>query len=132
MPDAARESFVNELNNQTWSSTLSKPDVEKPYEEFQKIFQGIFNKHFPIKVVKLKDNICPKKPRITNGLIKSTKTKTKLYRKFLCKPTEFNRTKHKIFRNKLNHLIRVSKKRHFQKRLNDAKADLKSTWKILN
>jgi hypothetical protein len=39
---------------------------------------------------------------------------------------------YKICRNKLNHLIRVTKKRHFQKRLNDAKADLKSTWKILN
>ena len=79
-----------------------KTCVEKSYEEFQKTFQGIFNKHFPIKVVKLKDNICPKKPWITNGLIKSTKTKTKLYRKFLCKPTEFNRTKYKIFRNILN------------------------------
>ena len=50
----------------------------------------------------------------------------------LCKPTEFNRTKYKVFRNRLNHLIRLSKKRHFQKRLNDPKADLKSTWKILN
>jgi hypothetical protein len=62
MPDAAQESFVNELNNQTWSSTLSKPES---YEEFQKTFQGIFNKHFPIKVVRLKDNICPKKLWIT-------------------------------------------------------------------
>ena len=39
---------------------------------------------------------------------------------------------HKAYKNKLNHLICIAKRTYYDSKLEDAKYDLGSTWKLLN
>ena len=69
---------------------------------------------------------------ISKGLKKSSKTKEALYRKFIKNPSQENERDYKIYRNKLNHLIRIAKKNYYSKRLDQAGNDIKSTWNTIN
>ena len=69
---------------------------------------------------------------ISRGLIKSSKTKEKLYKKFIKNPTKNNEQIYKKYRNKLNHLIRIAKKNYYCKKFSQAQNDIKSTWNTIN
>ena len=69
---------------------------------------------------------------IPKRLKKSSKTKEVLYRKFIKNPSQKNERDYKIYRNKLNHLIRIAKKNYYSKRLDQAGNDINSTWNTFN
>ena len=69
---------------------------------------------------------------MTSGLLCSIKHKNKLYKKYIKTPTEANKTKYIIFRNKINTLLRKTKIKYFQEKFIHLKHDLKSTWKAIN
>lgn len=124
--------FSEDLNKQNWDPILTNTDAEQSYKAFKEVFNTIYNKYFPIITIKHKDIKRKGNKWITQGLIKSTKTKEKLHKKFLRKPTLTNRSKYKNYRNKLNHLIRVAKRTYYHNRIDCSKSDLKATWKIIN
>ena len=66
------------------------------------------------------------------GLIKSSKTKEKLYKMFIKNPTKNNEQIYKKYRNQLNHLIRITKKNYCCKKFSRAQNDIKSTWNTIN
>ena len=65
-------------------------------------------------------------------LLKSIKTKNKLYKKHLQVPTVDNASLYKRYKNKLNDTLRLAKRRYYEKKLEDAKSNTHATWKILN
>ena len=69
---------------------------------------------------------------ISRGLIKSSKTKEKLYKKFIKNPTKSNEQIYKKYCNKLNHLLRIAKKNCYCKKFSLAQNDIKSTWNTIN
>ena len=73
-----------------------------------------------------------KKPWITKGLLKSINTKCKLYKAYLKNPCNFNNDRYTKYKNKLNHLLKISKRNYYDYKINEAKGNLKATWKILN
>ena len=62
---------------------------------------------------------------ITSAIRTSIKIKNKLYKKFLKTKSSYYQTKFKVYRNKLNHLIKISKRKYyndyFSIHLNDGK-----------
>ena len=58
-----------------------------------------------------------RKPWLSNGLIKSIKTKNQLYVKYLRRPTLTNRLLYKQFGNKLNMLMRRVEREYYNKEL---------------
>ena len=65
-------------------------------------------------------------------LLKSIKTKNKLYKKHLQVPKVDNASLYKRYKNKLNHTLRLAKRRYYEKKLEDAKSNtltLTLTWK---
>ena len=64
--------------------------------------------------------------------VRSIKTKNKLYKKYLQVPTVDNALLYKRYKNKLNHTLRLAKRRYYEKKLEDAKSNTHATWKILN
>jgi ElaB/YqjD/DUF883 family membrane-anchored ribosome-binding protein len=72
-----------------------------------------------------------RKPWLTQGLIKSIRVKNKLCKKFLRTRSTDTETKYKTFRNKLNHLLKVTKKRFYTNKLDYVKGSIKETWKTL-
>ena len=95
------------------------------------MYTKIYNDCFPLKKVTRKQRRF-KKPWLTKALLKSIKTKNKLYKKYLQVPTVDNCSLYKRYKNKLNHTLRLAKRRYYEKKLEDAKSNTHATWKILN
>jgi hypothetical protein len=93
-----------------------------------KTFTDKYNKHFPLRPVKATKVRLNQSPWITQGIVKSSRKKDKLYRKFLKTQNETNETKYKLYRNKLTHVIRKTKKMYFEKKFQTCKSDIKKTW----
>ena len=95
------------------------------------MYTKIYNNCFPLKKASRKQRRF-KKPWLTKALLKSIKTKNKLYKKYLQVPTVDNSLLYKRYKNKLNHTLHLAKRRYYEKKLEDAKSNTHATWKILN
>ena len=49
-------------------------------------------------------------PWMTEYISKAVRGKNKLYKKYLRSPNKTNESKYKIYKNKLNHIIKIEKK----------------------
>ena len=65
------------------------------------------------------------KPWITQGIRASIKIKNKLF-------VSGDQTKYKFYRNKINHLIRISKRRYYHDYFDINLTNMKQTWEALN
>ena len=68
---------------------------------------------------------------MSQGLLKSVKTKYKLYKQYLRKPSDNSEMLYKNYRNKLNHSIRLAKRLYDKEQFTKNKSNIKQTWKIL-
>ena len=125
---------LNEFNQAVlscnWSPVLDESDPNISYNLFMDKFNQLYELYFPFKEHKTK-SYKPRKPWIPTGLVKSIKTKHKLFLVYINHNSTENHNKYKIYRNKLNHLIKISKNKYFTQKLENARSDLKVTWKIL-
>ena len=127
-----KENFRNKLTNYNWDSVYNEEEPGEAYKYFFDASKEIFNNSFPIKKLSRNQAKLYSKPWITKGLLKSIKTKCNLYKKFLSHPSPLNDANYKKYKNKLNHQIKISKRNYHDKRFENAKGNLKETWKILN
>ena len=95
------------------------------------MFTVLYEKCFPVTKRKMHHK-SKRKPWISSGIFKSIKTKTKLFKTKLKCPTETNILMYRNYRNKLNHVIRVSKKNYYTRKFTTCKNDLKKTWSSIN
>ena len=91
-----------------------------------------YEKCFPLKILSRRKARLFNKPWITKGLQKSIKTKSKLYKLFLQNPSFENDSKYKKYRNKLHHLLKLSKKNYYDCKFERAKGNIKQTWNLLS
>ena len=111
-------SFTNEIKSLSWEKVTSHNNAQESYNEFFNIFSTTYEKHFRLNKKKSQTRIDKNKsPWMTNSIIKSIRRKNKLYKKFLCHPTSNNKHKYKVYKNKLNHIIKITKKRHYKEKL---------------
>ena len=98
----------------SWDFILDDCDACQSYNNFHsKLFQA-FDKSFPFEKSLEKVNIdYDKSPWMTQGISKSVEIKNRLYKKFLKNRNERNYDIYKKYKNKLNHLIKIEKKRLF-------------------
>ena len=125
------ESFKVDLGSLDWQRVYESTDSNVAYNIFHNKFKYFYDKSFPLKKLKTTKTLA-RKPWISNGLVKSITTKNKLYKKLLKKYNSSNELKFKTYGNKLNNLLKISKKRYFAMKIECAKSDLKRTWNILN
>ena len=71
-------------------------------------------------------------PWITKGLLKSINKKNKLYKQYIQSPTKANLQKFKTYKNKLNMLIRKSKRIYLFTKFEKSKNDMKKTCQEIN
>ena len=124
-------SFKTELNKTTWDDVFSNTSADQSYDIFIKKFSTLYNNHFPqvkTRINKRKEN----KPWITAGIIKSIKTRNKLYIKFIRHPTEINKSNYIKYRNKLTSLIKISCKKYYSDKFKTYKYSIKNTWQTIN
>ena len=122
--------FKNDLELVTWDLVFSSSNADVAYDNFILIFKNIFDKNFPLIYKSVNVNH-DNKPYINNNLKELIKQKNKIHKKYLKKPLTFC-TQYKSIRNKLNLLIKQSKCKYYQDKLNNNYGNTKKTREVIN
>jgi len=99
-----------------------------------KVFYEILNKHVESsqRIIKITNKNRKLKPWITNGLVKSIKTRDKLKKQILKhKDDEALQERFKTYRNTLNTLIRSTKEDYYKSKLNEVGNNSRKIWQIM-
>ena len=122
------QSFKLDLEHANWNFT-SMDDPNEAFDNFQSKFLKLYENSFPLQKAKSRKKL---KSWMTDGVINSIKHKNKLYKKYLNNPTPNNFCAYKLFRNKLNTIIKVSKAKFYNDKFEKAKNNAKNTWNVIN
>ena len=97
-----------------------------------KKLNGNLDQHEPFKKLSIQEEKLSKKPWITAGVLNSNKNKNRLYRKVIREKDPERITnlcnKFKLYRNKLDKILKASKSMHHQKYFETNKVNLRKTW----
>lgn len=111
------DSFKNALSALDWQAVTSLTDVNLSYETFWKMYNDLFELHFPWTSTRFNRNFHKISNFMTKGLLISRKQKLDLQKASISNPTHLNLTYYKNYRNLFNKLIRASKKNIMKKLL---------------
>ena len=100
------------------------------YDTFLKTLTDIYDANFPIREYILKDKDI-KSPWISKGLKKSSKTKQRLYIKFLKTKTLEDESKYKSYKSLFEKLRKKAKTAYYSKLLHKYKTDFKRKWQVM-
>ena len=104
-------------------------DSSEVFDSFYSELSGVVDFHIPLKTLSKRKLEQTSKPWITQGIRKSIQIKNRLYKKFLKTRSTYYHNKFKMYRNKLNQLIKSSKNKYFVEYLkNNNKTNVKNIW----
>ena len=130
--DESMNSFKVNLSSLNWDDLLHFQDAELAFNSFWETFKSLFDMHFPVKKVYFNKNVHKIQGFMTNGLLKSRRTKLKLFNFYISNPSEASLAEYRQYRNIYNNLIRTSKRMYFEQNLDMHKNNPKKMWKFLN
>ena len=93
----AKEKFKNALQEATWDNVISSKQTGLAYKAFLYKFTSLYDKIFEKSLVTVKSKTL-KNQWITKGILKSSKTKQRLYDKFLKSKTYEHEISYKNYR----------------------------------
>ena len=125
------ERLKAELRTTDWSNVIQSIDVNQSYNHFICKIRELFEKCCPLKQVKV-NNKYKNKLWITTAIKTSIRKKKCLHKRFIKNRTPSNETKYKVYRNKLNSIIKASMKKYYNDLINANINDIKGTWSALN
>ena len=123
--------FNNILANADYSSVLLSDCPNYAYHTFMEIYTNAFNQACPVKSIKTPKRYIKREPWVTNGILTSSLTKSKLLKKKLKKPTEQNINAFKKYCIIFDKVKKMAKESYFNLKLELNKNNLKKTWEIL-
>jgi len=105
-------------------------DVNTTFSRFALLFEITLNKHAPLKMMSRKLQRMHRKPWISKGILKSIKTKNKLFSKIqsLDKTDSNKWNEYKQYRNKLNHIIEYAKMIYFKNQIAQKGNNSRKLW----
>ena len=130
--DANINRLKQKLSNVNWHEVLSNDDVNSDYNKFVDKFNGLYDECVPLRKCTINRKKEPLSPWITKGILKSINKKNSLYKHYIKNSSETNLHKFKTYKNKLNMLIRKSKRMYLFTKFEKSKNDMKQTWKDIN
>ena len=125
------DKFLNELKSTDFSFIInSVSTLEDKYSFFHNKFLSIVDKHAPLEKLSKRQQKRKLKPWITNGILKLIKVKNNLYKKIFKSNDKFWYQRYKYYRDMLNHLIRKSKRNHYNNYFESVKNNSKKYGKV--
>ena len=122
--------LVDEIRSIDWSTILlDSHDVNALFNSFYSNLSNIVDKHVPLKKLQKKEIKFMSKPWITPAIKVSIGIKNNLYKNYLKTRSLYFHSKFKFYRNKLNHLLRISKRMYYNDFFNNNINNMKNTWK---
>ena len=89
----------------------------------------IIDVHIPLIQLSKGELRTKSKPWITNALRVSINIKNKLFKKYISTKSAYYHTKFKLYRTKINHLLKVSKNNYYNNYFHVHMSDSKKVWK---
>ena len=128
------KAFRKALCNENWTEIFDeKEDVNRAYELFLDRLISHYNEHIPIRKRKNNRKNKIRRPWITKGILTSIHTKNALFKQHILYPDNVMlHEKFKKYRNKLNAIIKRSRKAYYFDKLQSASGQTSNTWEILN
>ena len=124
--------FIEILSNTDFSTIYEQTSANLAYNNFIVLYKEAFEKAFPRKRIKVRKKFVKRDDWFTEGLLISSLTKQKLYKKKLHCPNDTNISKYKNYTTLHNKLKRQAKIQYYSNILNQYKNDIKQTWNILH
>jgi hypothetical protein len=124
--------FKREMSQVDWNPVCLKSNINEAYDEFWKIYTGIFDQKFPLRRIRFNKNIHKLQNFMTNGLLISRNTKNALHKTSIADPTAANVKKYKDFKTIYQRVSRAAKKLYFSSKLEANASNPKKTWETLN
>ena len=121
--------FANLLCEQDWAKVFSIDDPQEAYTTFSEVFNRIFEQCFPLRTFKC--GYRTRKPWLSDGLKISIAIKNKLYFRKQKSKNDEHELIYRKYRNKLNTLIAIAEKEHYDALFSKYKNNLKSSWRVL-
>jgi len=104
-------------------------DPSDMFNRFYYKLSEITDKHIPIKKLpKNKQITFSSKPWFSKGIQTSIKIKNKIYRKYLKTKSTYLYCKFKFYRYKINHLVKINKKKYYNDYFSQNSNDGKKIW----
>ncbi len=124
-------SFKDIIKNTDFSDILTLSCPTESYSCFHKQYCAAFDRAFPLKYIKPNRKYVKINAWMTTGLLTSMRTKSRLYRVKLRRPTNENVDRYKAYVTKYNKLKRVMKSNYYSQQINENKNNIRKTWNIL-
>ena len=113
---ASNETIMNQVNTTKfllhleridWTQYATLDDPNNAYNSFFKQYSTAYDSCFLLKKTKV-SNYRLSKPWLSKGLLKSIRTKNKLYGQYLTNQSSHCEIRYKNYKNKLNHSLRIA------------------------
>ncbi len=99
------------LRDKTWDSVYSCKSPDAAYNVLIEEITDSINSTIPEKITKCA--VGDQKVWLTRGILKSVKKKNTLYKRYIQNSTDENKEEYTKHKNKLTHVIRISKRKHY-------------------
>ena len=124
------DSLNFDLAQEEWLDVLNQFDANNAYETFINKLLFYYNKNIPLTSNKSRKRI--NNPWITKGILRSIKTRNRLYKTALKSQNNEKLSKYKQYRNRLTSIIRLSRKLYYSRKLENSKNNVNSLWNCVN
>ena len=121
--------FLHDVQAADWIGDSANIDVNSRFDTFYSVLSNLVDKHFASIKMSKRQVKFRSKPWISSGIRKSLKIKNNFYKKFIKTKSVYYHTKFKLYRNKLNHLTRISKINYYKNYFRHNKSHIKNIWK---
>lgn len=128
----SEQQFTQDLNDNLNKINYNNSSGSDIWDQFEKTFSGILDKHAPLRQQTRKENKKRLKPYITKEILESIKQKQALYNFYLKFPTSINWNSFKKHRNKLTHNIKTSKCTYYRNKFMSNSSSSKKKWQTIN
>ena len=109
------EDFLLDLRNDLSKLNLkpNKPNVNQDVINLTTVFNSVLDRHTPMRPMSKKEKRLTDKPWISKDILTSTKTKSRLYKKYF-KNKNFKREFYKKYLNKLTHIKNLARRTYYE------------------
>ena len=124
-----KQLFKRRLIDVEWERLLIEEDVDRNFDIFHEKIKELYQNHFPLKT----KNVSMKRiqnPWITTGLLNSIKRKNEMYKDL--KLGNVSNLQYNVYRNRVNALIRLTKRNYYMNIFSNYKNHTKKLWQTIN
>ena len=128
------ENFIFELNSELSRIDFdsAQKNVNSHAHELTTLFKAVLDKHAPLRAMSRNEKRLSKKPWITRGLLKSIRTKNKLFKTCYKSDDVAKKQKYKKYLNKLTHLKNISKRNYYESLITENQNSPNKSWSVIN